>query len=142
MVSDSTCITTSQDLPCSTTSFIDHGIHTRGKGFFRSFTESDWWRCKHKCENEYLCRDYMFLNSMCNLSASDLNPLNLTFAQCQELCLHDGACAGYTYTIDNETCLLSNDKDSMTTDCALCRFYKKTCQSCTYYTLLTKIMYA
>lgn len=142
LVSDSTCSNTSQALPCSTTSFLDHGIHARGNGFLMSFPNSDWWSCKHECENEYLCRGFMFHSGTCSLSSSDLNPLTLTFAQCQELWYIDGACAGYTYSTDYEKCLLSNDKDSMITDCASCRFYEKTCQSCTYYTLLTIILYA
>lgn len=137
LFSDNIC---SQDPPCANISFLDHGMHTRGKITFKSFPEYETDTCRTECENEYLCRVFMFHNDTCSLSASDLNPLTLPFAKCQERCLNDGACAGFTYFTDGEKCSLSNSKESLYSDCASCGFYEKTCQSSAYQTLLTMIV--
>lgn len=140
MFSDNICSSRSQDPACANISFLDHGMHTRGKITFKSFPENETDTCRTECENEYLCRVFMFHNDTCSLSASDLNPLTLPFAKCQERCLNDGACAGFTYFTDGEKCSLSNSKESLYSDCASCGFYEKTCQSSAYQTLLTMIV--
>lgn len=129
--------TISQASPCSTTSFFDHGLQKKGKGFFRSFPENYTANCRNECDNEYMCRDFRLENGTCRLSASDITQHSLTFAQCQESCTNDLYCLGYTYKNGNKKCQLSNDKDFMTTECPECSFYEKTCQSCTYQTLFT-----
>lgn len=140
MFSDNICSSRSQDTPCANISFLDHGMHTRGKITFKSFPENETETCRTECENEYLCRVFMFHNDTCSLSASDLNPLTLRFAKCQEQCLNDVACAGFTYSTDDEKCSLSNSKESLHSAWASHRFYEKTCKSSAYQTLLTMIV--
>lgn len=140
LFSDNICSSRSQDTPCANISFLDHGMHTRGKITFKSFPENETETCRTECENEYLCRGFMLHNGTCRLSASDLNPLTLRFAKCQEQCLNDVACAGFTYSTDDEKCSLSNSKESLHSAWASHRFYEKTCQSSAYQTLLTMIV--
>lgn len=130
-VSDSA--TTTEAYPCSSISFLDHGLQSRGKGIYRSFPETDVGSCTNVCDNEQLCRDFTLENGNCRLSASDLTSQVLTFEQCQISCMNDGNCSGYTYNSDNQRCRLSNDPAFITdSSCLSCKFYEKKCQSCTY----------